>query len=242
MGPPTPAEERITLPIFHQLWSRITVSGTLVWPLVVWSLAPPRLLALCLTCILILPVARAAAVQAELPLLASVLHWVVRVDGLALGAALAILAETRGLEKHRQLAGSLLLIGCGVTAAAILSGADWTHIAAWSAIFAALLLYVVTAPGGSIANRLFSQRWLITFGKYSYAIYVLHSPIRLVLKRLIFGRELPVLCGSQLPATLLYSLLVIGVSWGVAFASWHLYEKHFLKLKSYFPYGKPPTA
>jgi peptidoglycan/LPS O-acetylase OafA/YrhL len=36
-----------------------------------------------------------------------------------------------------------------------------------------------------------------------------------------------------------YVVLAVTLAIGVAFASWHLYEKHWLRLKRFFDYRKP---
>ena len=43
--------------------------------------------------------------------------------------------------------------------------------------------------------------------------------------------------GSQLPAYLLWLVLTIGITVAMALVSWNVWEKQFLKLKQFFPYG-----
>ena len=73
-------------------------------------------------------------------------------------------------------------------------------------------------------------------GKYSYGLYVFHFIVFMVLGNLLihFPRIANVTTHEMLPAIgLLLANLVISLT--LAVASFHLYEKHFLKLKKYFP-------
>jgi len=52
--------------------------------------------------------------------------------------------------------------------------------------------------------------------------------------------SLPDLGGSVLPAQIIWALVYVGLSTGIAMLSWNLVEKHFLRLKRFFPYGRKP--
>jgi peptidoglycan/LPS O-acetylase OafA/YrhL len=85
-------------------------------------------------------------------------------------------------------------------------------------------------------RRFFSSRILVTAGKYSYAMYVFHLPLVIILE--MAGLHMRTLSGGQPPgilAALAYSVILSVATFLMAFASWHLYEKHFLKLKRLFP-------
>lgn len=84
-----------------------------------------------------------------------------------------------------------------------------------------------------LATRLRSG-FLTIFGKYSYAIYVIHFPIA-VYQREFFARIAERSSESTtLGLWVLSPLLGVLVSFGLAQLSWHLLEKHFLKLKKRF--------
>ena len=73
-------------------------------------------------------------------------------------------------------------------------------------------------------------------GKYSYGLYVFHFIVFMMLGNLLihFPRVAKATTNHMLPALgLLLANLLISLT--LAFASYHLYEKHFLKLKKYFP-------
>jgi peptidoglycan/LPS O-acetylase OafA/YrhL len=69
-------------------------------------------------------------------------------------------------------------------------------------------------------------------GKYSYAIYIFHQPIH----KLLGEPWMLATFGTDPPAHLvyLYSLTIGLVSFGVAYLSYHLLEKHFLEMKYLF--------
>jgi peptidoglycan/LPS O-acetylase OafA/YrhL len=74
-----------------------------------------------------------------------------------------------------------------------------------------------------------------TIGKYSYAIYVFHMPIRFLLRdaftpRLTDGSPL-----ARLGMHEVYTLVVLAVSFVAALVSWRLLEAPLLSLKRHFP-------
>lgn len=96
-----------------------------------------------------------------------------------------------------------------------------------------VLLAFGLRPGGRLA-RFFASPFLCSFGKYSYAIYLFNKPILAVIRDTVYGREqFLALFGSQIPGQLIFYLGATAVTFACAFASWHLYEKHFLRLKRF---------
>jgi peptidoglycan/LPS O-acetylase OafA/YrhL len=116
-------------------------------------------------------------------------------------------------------------------------------------LFGGLLVLVATAEPGSALHRVFTTSLLRTFGKYSYGVYLVHLPLRALIRDRIFGPSgpgprfhFPKLAGSELPGQLLFYVLAAGVSLGVAWVSFQLFEKQFLKLKRFFPSGAGPRT
>jgi peptidoglycan/LPS O-acetylase OafA/YrhL len=87
-------------------------------------------------------------------------------------------------------------------------------------------------------QKVMSLKYLRMIGKYSYALYVLHAPICLWV-----GWHFPIpnfLQNLPPPWSFAHSLYIIIIQFVLSIAaavvSWNLLEKHFLKLKKYFPY------
>ena len=111
----------------------------------------------------------------------------------------------------------------------------------FAVIYSCLVFFAYTSSG--------SPRWLavqlrrpclMSFGVYSYGIYVFHAPIAA-------GQNFALLTiAERIPAhfhiLLRAASKVFGValSYGIALLSWHLVEKHFLKLKSKFSARRQP--
>jgi peptidoglycan/LPS O-acetylase OafA/YrhL len=112
-------------------------------------------------------------------------------------------------------------------------------------LFAAVVVLAIAARPEHRAGRLLHGRTLRFFGKYSYALYVFHPLLVPSLRRWIPADVLATRIGA-LPALLFHLSACLAMSLGIAWLSWHVYEKHFLKLKRFFEYrplmpSSPPT-
>jgi peptidoglycan/LPS O-acetylase OafA/YrhL len=105
-------------------------------------------------------------------------------------------------------------------------------IAALAIFFAGLVALAVDATTGSRLRRVLESSGLRTIGKYSYAIYVFHSLILLATIRLF----LPLVRALGIIGKPVTVLWVLSTSIVAAWLSYHLYEKHFLRLKRFFEY------
>jgi peptidoglycan/LPS O-acetylase OafA/YrhL len=184
-----------------------------------------------------------------------------RLDGLAVGAILAIWArEPGGLERFKRPARvaiyALLPLVIGLPVAEELFGtpSDFgvgfgpvfitVGLSLLAVLFGALLILVVTAEPGSTLQRVFGSAFLRTFGKYSYGLYLIHLPLRALIRDRIYGPSdrnalihYPRLLGSELPGQMLFYLVAGSAALGCAWVSFQIFEKQFLKLKRLFPSG-----
>ena len=171
-----------------------------------------------------------------------------RMDTLALGALLALAVRDGDLiGRLARYAVPVMMLSAAVVAFYFfrekgLSTIDRdTQLIGFTAIalmFAALLALVVTAAPESRLNRFFSNPYLMFFGQYAYGLYVVHLLIGFALADRIAGRsDLPEVVGSQIPVSAAFGLVGIACSVAAAWVSWHVFEKQFLKLKRFFPYG-----
>ena len=111
-----------------------------------------------------------------------------------------------------------------------------TLIAGQTLLAAAFALLILTVGSiqprifGHSLRRLLESRWLRSVGRYSFAMYVFHLPILVAFGDSI--RDALAFSGDAMP--LLYALTAILLSFAAGFLSYHLVEKHFLRLKSRF--------
>jgi peptidoglycan/LPS O-acetylase OafA/YrhL len=233
------------LDLAAHLWSlAIEEQFYLVWPAVVFTLSARTALRVCAACIVGALVYRLAWVFTVDDLRAVYFLTPGRLDGLALGGAIALMARAGGgPARLRRTAPAVLAASAAVLAAAALhpSGFDpggaymvsmgYTALAFF---FGALLVLVLDGP--ALLPRLLSARPLRFFGRYSYGLYVLHVPL-IVLARHA-GVSPDAFAGTrwEFAGLVGYAALIGAASVVAALASWTLYEKPFLALKSRFPY------
>lgn len=171
-----------------------------------------------------------------------------RMDALACGALVACMLrgdETADrIRRHgARIAGTALILILGdalITHFYDQSNRVMMSIGYTILAVAMAMLVAVAAQKPSLATELSLNRWLSmpalrSVGQYSFAMYVFHLPITLSLQ----DRLLPVLkpIGTLYP--LLYSILITLFCYVAAVLSYHVLERHFLRLKRHFA---PTTA
>ena len=170
-----------------------------------------------------------------------------RIDTLAIGAWLAIVhRDPARRERAERLAPLVILVALIVLTVTILPDfrifANQVSMQTIGFPLLAVIGASVIAIGAGNASqnepvrRFLSWRLLAAVGKYSYAMYVFHLPLVVALDAV--GLHMKTFSGGNPPgvfAALTYSVVATAITFLLAFASWHLYEKHFLKLKRHFP-------
>lgn len=236
---------------FTHFWSlAVEEQFYLVWPAVVWLLGRRTLLGVCVGMIGTALVMRCALVMAGVDP-QSLYYWTpCRMDALAIGAFIALASRgPRGLAALVRPAAfvaggtGLLLAGLFVFRRGTLYFKDpLVQTAGYSLLalfFGSLLVKTVASRPDHAWGRLWSNRGLRFFGKYSYGIYVFHGLLVLPVAQLLRWPKVEHLFGLAGRTWLVLSAqVVVGsvLSTACALASWHLYEKHFLKLKRFFEY------
>ena len=222
----------------------------IVWPFVVAAL-PRRVLAgVCAGLIVVAFLARVAVTALGGPEMGMHTFTTSRMDTLAVGALIALVARGPGglaalvwpsriigLAGAAWVAASVLTVGWPGSVAARSLG-----YSAMAAAYGALLVAAVAAPPTSRLARALTVRPLLVFGAYSYALYLFHYPILGAIRDSAYGpSRFPRLLGSPLPGQLLFYVVATLPALACAWASWHLFEKQFLKLKRFFGPGMPRT-
>ena len=242
------------LPLPH-FWSlAVEEQFYLVWPITVFLLRTRRsLIIFCAAALVLSPLLRTFLFLHGADYFVVETNTLLRSDSLLAGAALALLFRSR--LHDRVLRASIWIFLAGATFAILLGylvdhgpflntangyrvflGVDFSAIALISVGFIALSL---RSPLVSRLCTFHPMRWL---GKYSYGIYVLHliffSYLEEPLRRFFLTHISPNK-GIDIVAT---GLLIFLISITAAYLSYHLYEKHFLRLKRYFDYRPHPNT
>jgi peptidoglycan/LPS O-acetylase OafA/YrhL len=107
-------------------------------------------------------------------------------------------------------------------------------------LLACLLVWALTAAERSVISRFFCSRFMVFLGTYSYGLYVYHHFISYYFSSNRTDLELAPWLGSHLAAVALQATFGMSASLGVAFLSYELFEKRFLRLKR--PFGDRTAA
>jgi peptidoglycan/LPS O-acetylase OafA/YrhL len=226
----------------------------LFWPLVVFVLArrPRALIAVSLATALCAMLARLTGSLMGLSWWTTYTLTPFRLDGLALGAFLAVAARQPG--GRERLAGALplvVIVAAGLLAVTFL----WTRLvsreelalvlpvraALIQVLLACLLFRSLIAPERSPTSCFFCSRFMVFLGTYSYGLYVYHHFISYYLVTNRTDLELAGWLGSHSAAVALQATLGASISLGLAYLSYELFEKRFLRLKRLFETAKAPA-
>jgi peptidoglycan/LPS O-acetylase OafA/YrhL len=227
----------------NHLWSlAVEEQFYLVWPMLV-MLSGRRFPLVALGIVLAAPAVRFGMYAYGLDPEYLYNFTIARADAFAVGALVAVIARRPSWTEvaWRSQRTLFLVISLAlVMVVAVSGGFYWdaplasvvgqSLIGIWIGILILSSLSPSSRAEHVIAGTL-SAQWLGGFGKYSYAIYVLHFPMhawkRVEIADLVSAAD-PM---TQLALTGAWISIILGGSTILAFASWHLYEKHFLLLK-----------
>ncbi len=214
----------------------------LFWPLLVWLVPRNKVFPLSLAGIVVALFLRIAIIAMH-GNQERMFHgtFTIGLDALLAGAAIACIVRNPDLlRRSRRLIYTAGIFGCAVLAITVI----WARTlvpngwrGSWfftclALIFAALIFWTYsTASERSPLQRVFSSKFLTSFGKYSYGIYVYHVPV-LVISLMLLGPRLKI--GGDVLNSVLFALAMILTSYVIARESYRLFESRFLKLKRFF--------
>ena len=234
----------------------------LVWPLVVFAFGRRMLMAICAACVagaLLLRIALIVGAVSDLNnIYAPIMLMPARIDTLALGGMLALAmrapSERALVRRFAPYVAVAALLVVAVLFAYKRELSPFDHqvqtlgFSAFAFLFAAMIALVITSGTDSRLRWVCERTPLRFFGRYSYALYIIHLQIAILAAKYVGEhRALPDVAGSPLPSRFAFTIAGVAVSVAFAWCSWHLYEQRVLKLKRYFPYqrrasAEPPTG
>jgi peptidoglycan/LPS O-acetylase OafA/YrhL len=220
----------------------------LVWPAVVSTFSPRNVLRVTLALVGVGMACRGIniAFGESTPVL---FRWVTlhRIDGLAIGAMLATVLRDPGLTARLPSgrAYKQLLLVSALTSLGYVMLPRRIHHPIFDVFgatiivtfFGLILLGTLRLRPGDMFHRPLVSATLVTFGKYSYGLYVIHGILRPAFEKIFDLRGLPTSHGLPLLWMCSYYLLATASSLGLAWLSFHCFEKWFLRLKRHFDYA-----
>ncbi len=214
----------------------------LAWPLLVLVVSPQWIGRLCVAMFIGAAALRGILVHAGVDPMAVAVFTFCRIDALAAGAFLAVLhRRPQGLAALAKIApwvASLLIPILAIVFAQASSNpllVQTTKYSLLAILFSCFVVMAVTARPASILEQLIARKSLIILGKYSYGIYVFHGLLRPAFLHFVGPDRFVVWFNMPyLLATFCYGLVAGTFAIALSVASFHTYEKHFLKLKRYF--------
>lgn len=226
------------LGIFNHFWSlAVEEQFYLFWPLVVWALPTRRLPWVLLPALALGPLLR--HLHPEMPF--AFAFTFSRLDGLLIGSLLAwTLRAKPGLLVQWWRTGALLTVLAVVALlGAVITTNEPFHpwVVRWGPLVFSLLSACLVLQGISYRGRLgrpfqalFTWKPVRAIGRISYGIYVLHWPVMLVMRtameHLVLQHGWPQTATNRALIVLYLPMVLL-----ISMASYHLWEKHFLRLK-----------
>ena len=230
---------------FPHFWSlAVEEQFYFIWPAVIALTPTRRLVAVCTALIVAALVFRIVMLGMGVPPEAIYMFTVCRMDALACGALVAILAGMPAfmalVRRHATalLVAAVVVMMAGVPLTESYSDLNRGSLTEGQSMLALGMAAVVLAMAAGSRNfipgaldAVLRLAPLRSVGKVSYAMYIFHLPIA---TGLIAPYVLPSLkkLGDGFPVW--YGLVNMVCSYLLALASWHLFEKYFLRAKRFF--------
>ncbi|MBE7175235.1 MAG: acyltransferase [Mucilaginibacter polytrichastri] len=226
--------------MFHHLWSlAIEEQFYIFWPLIIYLLSYKNVVRLSIVLIVLANIFRLTGNGlGGLQFPFHYVHTFSRMDALIIGALVAIanIHYRDWLRKYAVYVFSLSIFVCLGYLAYTRDMNFWSQYPVYTFIdlfFAAgIAISLEGRKLGNLIQRFFSAGPLIFLGKYSYGLYIYHYPVYLAL----ILHVVPVwqkVTGYKL-AMVSCGLITVALSIVLSLASFHFFEKPFLRLKDRF--------
>jgi len=230
------------LPILGVTWSlAIEEQFYIVWPLIVRLTSAKSLKRICIAIIVSANVFRGLLAFTHAGWIPTYVSTPTRMDSLAVGAMVAIWRIDSDRARLRRL--FLPLMG----ATFILSVVEFqtygaTNVFGYSILaFAFAALLELALDPSTRSSALLNNRALRFFGKYSYALYLVHPAILRATAGSLrwYGHTQPFGGQETVLMQIVFICFSIAGSIAAALISWHMLEKPFLRLKDRFSSTAP---
>lgn len=236
-------------PYVAHFWSlAVEEQFYLVWPIAVLLLSGRQLIRFCAAIIIFSLLFRIYLFASGASIAAFVLTPA-RMDTLAFGAALAIACRDAALyaQLRRFARPTAIVSALALCVIALWRGGLDKHdvvtstigFTALGALFSIAIFFALMVRRTSRYHLALSSRGLRFFGKYSYALYIFHQPVALVLTGIGLPVALTRVGATGFVAQIFYVVMATSLSVGLALLSWNVYEKQFLKLKDRVAHRPP---
>ncbi|AMV32753.1 O-acetyltransferase OatA [Pirellula sp. SH-Sr6A] len=209
----------------------------LIWPAIVYWIAPKRLFRLCLAWVVLVLVARTFLARDADYGVAVDVHTFFRSDALSLGGMAAIAIYANYQPKVLKTAAAILAPLLFVVGIAI----AWTGKRYFAIpntlipiLFVCVLYWMMHRSKHDVWNRI--TRWspLRSLGKYSYGMYVIQLPLVTLIPASSVLQWVPGSGSALVWFYLFYVWILFGLTYVLAWLSYHCFEKHFLAIKKRF--------
>jgi peptidoglycan/LPS O-acetylase OafA/YrhL len=222
--------------VLGHFWSlAIEEQFYLIWPLAALYLSPRRLATLCLLVVAVSVVGHLIAVALHVG--TALVHTLTpaRLDGLALGAWLAVRLRCDGRSRppfrsHRSslAAAGALSIVLLLPARGLPAGHPWVMAVGFfglAVLFTLFLGGLLVSPESGIVRRVYETRPLVYLGRISYGFYILHAPVVASLRK-----HWPAPDGSLVDCLGFFAAALLA-SAALATVSWFAFERPLLRLR-----------
>jgi peptidoglycan/LPS O-acetylase OafA/YrhL len=210
-----------------------------LWPLVVWR-SSRRLLAALTLAFAVIAVLLRCFVAPRFGPEAAYRGSLTRMDGLALGAFMAVAVRTPRLASRVRAA---LPYGIAISSVALASAFyvqgsfRWDRpVQIWGVSSMAILFSLLVFWCADSKPAVMRCRLLGSFAAYAYGIYVLHSPVNQILLQSLDGFWRRFSPPAAFALQCCYVVSMTAVCWSMGWVSWRYFEGPVNRLKNHFPY------
>jgi peptidoglycan/LPS O-acetylase OafA/YrhL len=235
-----------TDPYITHFWSlAVEEHFYLFFPILVYYFSRRQLIVLCLGMIALACGLRMYGYATEVNPIAIYALTPLRLDGLSIGALIAIMLRGEGdegswaawLKKTGRWVSSLGVLSVvavyvlGRRTDLSLSVMNPIKETSYNLIFCGILIFAMTASKASVTKWFFTSRVMLFLGKYSYGLYVFHAMVSTYFLNNHVLSSLQAIIPNHSAAMLALAGIGMGLSAVMAYGSYHLFEKRFLVLK-----------